>query len=123
VADIHAALSPAFEKQREFQEIPYFESFNYLNESPRVKKVLVLEPRLPTFYLQKDYLKPIGRFGEQTVPEGNDFQLLRDKLNTYGITHILDVRLDSNDFHIPPGPPNLHLIFQGRNQRIYEVSP
>jgi hypothetical protein len=121
VADMHAAVSPAFEKQRDSREIPYFESFTYLNESPGVKKVLVLEPRLPAFYFEKDYLKPIGRFGEQTVPEGNDYQLLRGKLNTYGITHILDVRLESNNFRVPPGEPSLQLVFQRDDQRVYQV--
>lgn len=53
---------------------------------------------MPTFYLKKDYLKPIGWFGEQTVPEGNDFAWLDGKFGAYGITYILAVRLEGHDF-------------------------
>jgi hypothetical protein len=120
-ADLHAAVSPSFEKQRQFQEIPYLESFNYLNSEATVKKVLILEPRVATFFLRKEYLKPVGRFEEQTVPEGNDFRQLAGKLSAYAITHILDVRLDDRGFRIPPGHPNLQLVFERENQRIYRL--
>ena len=120
-ADLHAALSPGFERQRKFQEIPYLVSFEYLNSRATVKKVLILEPRVATFYLRKEYLKPVGRFAERTIPEGNDFLPLADKLHIYRITHILDVRLDNNDFRIPPGQPNLQLVFEREDQRIYRV--
>jgi hypothetical protein len=120
-ADVHAAFSRGFEEQRKTQEIPYLESFKYLNAAPGVSKVLILEPRVATFYLQKDYLKPVGRFGEQTVPEGNDPHQLAGKLHDYGITYILDVVLDDNGFRIPPGQANLELVFEREDQRIYRV--
>jgi Dolichyl-phosphate-mannose-protein mannosyltransferase len=123
IPDLHAAFSPAFEKRRKFEEIPYLESFSLLDANAAAEKVLVLEPRVPTFYLNKNYLKPVGRFGEQSIPEGNDFRLLDGKLSAYGITHILDVRLDDNGFRVPPGQPNLQLIFERDDQRIYRVSP
>jgi Dolichyl-phosphate-mannose-protein mannosyltransferase len=119
--DLHAVISRKFEERRKTDEIPYSESFSYLNANAAVKKVLVLEPRLPTFYLQKNYLKPIGRFGEQTVPEENDFRLLHPKLATYGITHILDVQSENNSFRLAPGQPDLQLVFARDNQRIYRV--
>jgi len=122
IADVHAALSPSFEEQRKVQEIPFLEGFRALNEDPAVKKVLVLEPRVPVFYLQKDYLRPVGRFHEQSIPEGNDFALLAPKLSHYGITHILDVRLEGRDFRVPPNQPNLQLIFEREDQRIYRVT-
>jgi hypothetical protein len=123
VGDIHAATSANFEAERKSREIPYVESFAYLNTEDRVKKVLILEPRVPTFYLKKDYLKPIGRFGEQAVPEGNDFQLLAGKLNAYGITHILDVRLDGKDFRVPESADHLELVLEREDQRVYRVVP
>jgi hypothetical protein len=123
IPDLHAAVSPAFEKQRKLEEVPYLASFNYLNTDPAATMVLVLEPRVPTFYLDKDYLKPIGRFGEQGVPEGNDFRLLDPKLSSYGITHILDVRLEENGFRVPPDQPDLRVVFEGRDQRVYRVIP
>jgi hypothetical protein len=123
IPDLRAALSPAFENQRKFEEIPYLESFSLLNANATAEKVLVLEPRVPTFYLNKNYLKPVGRFGEQSIPEGNDFHLLDSRLSAYGITHILDVRLEDNGFRVPPSQPNLQLIFERDDQRIYRVSP
>jgi len=126
-ADLRAVFSPRFEEQRKSREIPYRESFDYLNADPTVKKVLVLEPRVPTFYLNKNYLKPIGRFGEQTVPEANDFAKLAPRLTAYGITHVLDVRLDDEtlhiDFRVPPGQPSLRLVFEQPGQRVYAVEP
>jgi hypothetical protein len=121
IPDLRAAVSPALEKQRELEEIPYLESFSALNSNASVQKVLVLEPRVPTFYLNKNYLKPVGRFGEQSVPEGDDLHLLESKLSAYRITHILDVRLDDNNFRVPPGQPGLQLIFERDDQRIYRV--
>jgi hypothetical protein len=126
VDDLHAAVSSSYEKQRISREVPFLESFAYLNADTAAKKVLVLEPRVPTFYLQKDYLKPVGRFGEQTVPEANDFRLLSGKLASYGITHILDVRLEDkeilHDFRVPPDQTNLQLIFEREDQRVYRVA-
>lgn len=120
-ANIHAVVSPNFEQRRKRQEIPYLDSMLYLNGDDTVGKVLVLEPRLPTFYLKKNYLKPVGRFNEQSIPEGNNFQLLAGKLSFYGITHVLDVRLDDNNFRVPQDQPNLELIFEREDQRIYRV--
>jgi hypothetical protein len=120
VDDVHAAFSRRFEEQRKIREIPYLESFRYLNAEPS-EKVLVPEPRVATFYLQKNYLKPVGRFGEQTIPEGNDWGQLAGRLSDYGITHILDVRLDNNDFRIPQGQSNLSLVFEREDQRVYRV--
>lgn len=121
VPDIHAAVSASFEAERKAQEIPFVESFVHLNGDEQVKRVLVLAPRVPTFYLKKDYLKPIGRFGEQTVPEGNDFGRLEGKLRAYGITHILDVRLEGNDFRVPESAGNLELVLEQGDERVYRV--
>jgi hypothetical protein len=123
VADIRAATSADFEAERKSREIPYVESFVYLNSEEQVKKALILEPRVPTFYLRKDYVKPIGRFGEQTIPEGNNFGLLAGKSNAYGITHILDVRLDGKDFRVPESDGKLELVLENGDERVYRVLP
>ena len=123
VADIRAATSADFEAERKSREIPYVESFAYLNSEEQVKKALILEPRVPTFYLRKDYVKPIGRFGEQTIPEGNNFGLLAGKSNAYGITHILDVRLDGKDFRVPESDGKLELVLENGDERVYRVLP
>jgi hypothetical protein len=128
VEDLRAAVSPRYEQQRIAHEVPYVDSFEYLNENPAVKKVLVLAPRFPTFYLRKDYLKPVGRFGEQVVPDAHDTAKLLQNAAAMGITHVIDVRVDDKespvqDFVLQAPPPNLRLIFQREDQRIYQLLP
>ena len=128
VEDLRAAASSRFEHQRIAHEVPYVDSFEYLNENPAVKKVLVLAPRFPTFYLRKDYLKPVGRFGEQVIPGAHDTAELLQNTAAMGITHVIDVRVDDKespvqDFVLQDPPPNLRLIFQREDQRIYQVLP
>jgi hypothetical protein len=121
MGDVKAAMSANFEAERKAQDIPFVDSLAYLNGEEKVKKVLVLAPRVPTFYLKKDYLKPIGRFGEQTVPEGNNFEQLEGKLRAYGITHIMDVRLEGNDFRVPKSARGLELVLEREDERVYRV--
>ena len=128
VEDLRAAVSSRFEQQRVAHEVPYVDSFEYLNENPAVKKVLVLAPRFPTFYLRKDYLKPVGRFGEQAIPGAHDTAKLLQNAAAMGITHVIDVRVDDKespvqDFVLQAPPPNLRLIFQREDQRIYQLLP
>jgi hypothetical protein len=128
VEDLRAAVSSGFEEQRIAHEVPYLDSFEYLNENPAVKKVLVLAPRFPTFYLRKEYLKPVGRFGEQVVPGAHDTAKLVQNATAMGISHVIDVRVDDKespvqDFVLQDPPPNLRLIFQREDQRIYQLLP
>jgi hypothetical protein len=128
VEDLRAAVSSQYELQRIAHQVPYIDSFEYLNDNPAVKKILVLAPRFPTFYLRKDYLKPVGRFGEQVVPGAHDTAKLLQNAAAMGITHVIDVRVDDKespvqDFVLQDPPPNLHLIFQREDQRIYQVLP
>ncbi len=123
VGDLHAAVSSKFENQRIAREVPFLDSFVYLNSDAAVKKVLVLAPRFPTFYLQKDYLKPVGRFGEESLPGAGDTQALLQRVTALGISHVMDVRVDENDFMIPRKPDALTLVFERKDQRVYRVSP
>lgn len=45
--------------KRKHERTPYLEGFTYLNSDAGVR-VMVLEPRVPTFYLQKEYLNRSG---------------------------------------------------------------
>jgi hypothetical protein len=92
-----------------------------LNDNPEVRKVLVLAPRFPTFYLQKNYLKPVGRYGEESFPGAADTRALLQNSNSMGITHVVDVRVDDNDFQIQQKPPNLTLVLEREDQRVYRV--
>jgi len=123
VDDFHAAVSSKFENQRIAREVPFLDSFAYLNSDPTVKKVLVLAPRFPTFYLRKNYLKPVGRFGEESLPNAGDTQALLQNPAALGISHVIDVRVDENDFKISSKPDTLTLVFEREDQRIYRVSP
>lgn len=133
-SDIHATVSPHYEAQREAQEIPFIESFTWINQNPRVKRVLVLEPLLPVYYLTKDYIKPVGRFGEETFPGSANLTELLNDLPRLGVTHVLDVDaarlLDvqytdraEHNFRIPANQANLRIVLNLKDQRIYEVVP
>ncbi|HXJ05755.1 MAG TPA: hypothetical protein VNH65_11680 [Candidatus Acidoferrum sp.] len=119
--DLHAVVSSAFEEKRMQQEIPFLASFSYLNKESSVSKVLVLEPRLPTYYLDKSYLKPIGRWGEHSLPEANNLDQILSELPRLQISHIMDVREEGGSFRLPQHSANLMLVFQSNNQRVFAV--
>jgi hypothetical protein len=117
--DLHAALSSSFEAQRSLREIPFLESFDYINREPSVSKVLVLNLGVPTYYLDKSYVKPLGRWGEQTPPDTSDPNKLLNTLALLHFSHVLDVKWPA--FYFPDPPPGLALVFQRGNQRVYRV--
>jgi hypothetical protein len=119
--DFHAALSRSFEEVRRHQEIPYLESFEYLNRESSVTKVLVLDSHVPTYYLEKSYLKLQGRFGEQPLPEATTVPQLLRELPSLHISHVLDVRAEGAGFVLPAPPQNMALAYQSEDQRIYRV--
>ena len=119
--DMHAVVSAAFNNKRRGEQIPFLDSFAYLNREPSVQRVLVLNPRVPTYYLDKHYVKPIGRWGEQALPEAQDLPRILSGLPRLRISHILDVRLEESDFRLPEHSPGLTLVFQRQDQRIYRV--
>lgn len=121
VDDVHAAVSQGFAENRWNKEVPFVDSFAYLNREPSVTKVLILEPFVPPYYLNKNYLKPDGRLGEKVLPEANDLPRLLSELDLLHISHVLDVRVEDGQFRVPQGAPRLKLIFQREDQRIYCV--
>lgn len=123
VDDIRAGFSKSFAERQNHAEIPFLDSFRYLNNDPSVGRVLVLDPLVPVFYLNKDYLKPIGRRGEEPLPGITVPTQVLPSLSERKITHVLDVQWDKGGFQIPDPPKNLVLVFSEKNQRIYRVSP
>jgi hypothetical protein len=121
--EIHAVVSTSFAESRKHAGIPFLESFRYLNNEPTVRKVLVLEPFVPTYYLDKEYLKPIGRRGERPLPGIDRPQEVLSELSKRNITHVLDVKFKDTGFQLSEHPENLVLVFETRDQRIYRVSP
>jgi hypothetical protein len=120
-SDMHAALSPSYEERRLYERTPYLESFRWLNRNPAATKVAVLEPFVPTYYLEKNYLKPVGRFGEVTLPHDATVDQTLLDLPKLGVTHVLDVTTEDHGFRILMQQPNLILVFERANQRIYRV--
>jgi len=121
--DVHAAVSTSFAERRKQTEIPFLESFRYLNSESSVRRVLILDPSVPPYYLEKDYLKPLGRYGEQPLPGVNNPLEVLSELPQRHITHVLDVRSEEQGFQVPEHPKNLVLVFEREDQRIYRVSP
>jgi hypothetical protein len=121
VEDMHAAVSTTFESKRRAESVPFSESFQYLNQDPSVKKVLISDPLVPAYYLDKDYLKPTGRFGEQVLPESTNLDKIFSELRPLRISHVLDVRREPGAFRVPPGREGFTLVFQREDQRVYRV--
>jgi hypothetical protein len=119
--DLRAAVSQSFAEERRNIEVPFTASFAFLNREPSVTKVLILEPMVPPYYLDKNYLKPVGRLGERVLPEANDFSRLLSQLDALSISHVLDVRMEGGDFRVPENASRLKLVFQREDQRIYRV--
>jgi hypothetical protein len=119
--DIRRVLSPSFAEQYRKEKIPYRRSFEYLNGEPSVNRVLVLDPSVPVYYLDKSYLKPFGQWGEQALPEVRDAAQALGEINKLKVSHILDVRSRVSGFRVPENMAGLKLVFQDGNQRVYRV--
>ncbi|MFI5058059.1 MAG: ArnT family glycosyltransferase [Candidatus Acidiferrales bacterium] len=122
VEDLHAAVSRSFETTRRCREIPFIESFNYLNTEPFVSKVLILNPYVAAFYLDKPYVKPIGRWGEQSLPNVTHPSQALSQLHSLHISHVLDAPWVAGSFEVPENTQGLTLVFERRDQRIYRVN-
>jgi len=121
VDDLHAAVSPAYEAKRRLSEIPFIESFDYLNADTSVTRVLILDPNVAAYYSDKSYLKPVGRWGEQTLPDATDAQKILSELPALRISHVLDIRQGEGTFRVPENPAGMSLVFQRNDQRVYRV--
>ena len=120
--DLHAALSSKFEVQRRRKEIPYVESFEFINTESSVKRILILYPHIATYFIAKDYVKPFGRWGEQTLPGATDVNQVMAQLGSLRPTHVLDVKPEGGSFSLPDHVPGLTVVFANQDQRIYRVN-
>jgi hypothetical protein len=121
VDDMHAVVSASFEDKRRHAEIPYLESFEYLNGEPSVSKVLILGPYVAAFYSDKAYLKPLGRWGEETLPNATSVEAVISRLHELHVSHVLDVLPEYGPLKLPVKTPGLTLVFQRENQKVYRV--
>jgi len=121
VDDVHAALSQRFEQIRRLRDIPWLESFDFINGTPAVQKVLILDQNVAPYYIHKNYVKPVGRWGEHTLPGAANLTELLSAIPTLHVTHVLDVRLDGESFQLQKPPADFVPVFQGNNQIVYRV--
>jgi|HubBroStandDraft_6_1064221.scaffolds.fasta_scaffold00646_5 hypothetical protein len=133
--DLHTMLSSSFAEQRRREAVPFYGGFDYLNSAPSAGRVLVLDPLVPTYYLDRDYVKPVGSFDEQTIPNATDLGSVLSDLHALQISYVLDVHWDRNsvipdhydprrvrmDYQLPENPTGLTLVFEGPDDRVYRV--
>ncbi|MDP9339201.1 MAG: hypothetical protein M3P45_10065 [Acidobacteriota bacterium] len=117
--NLRAVFSPAYAQARRQREIPYLASFDYLNASPVVQKVLILDRSVPPYYLRKPYVKPVGQWGELTFPGLTTGLAALKQGGELRITHVLDVVSPVSGFQIQDSSPNLTLVLESKGQRIY----
>jgi len=119
--NLHAVVSPNFAQYRSAHEIPYLASFDYLNSDASAKKILILDRSVPPYYLRKPYVKPVGQWGELTLPQILNSLEALPHVRELHVTHILDVVSPVSGFQIERPPSNFELVFQSTGQRIYRV--
>jgi hypothetical protein len=117
----HAALSNSFEAKWRYEETPRRASFDYINSEPLVGKVLILDAGVAAYFIDKPYIRPFGRWGEQTLPGATDIPKVMAQLPSLNATHILDVKSKDGSFKLPEHPAGLTLVFERWDQRIYRV--
>jgi hypothetical protein len=119
--NLRAVVSPNFAQYRSAREIPYLASFEYLNSDASVKKILILDRSVPPYYLRKPYVKPVGQWGELSLPGISTSLEALPRARELHVTHILDVVSPVSGFQIERPPSNFELVFQSTGQRIYRV--
>jgi hypothetical protein len=120
--DIRAVFSKSFAQQRREQNIPFLESFEYVNKDAAVGNVLILDPSVPPYYSDKSYVKPFGQWGEHTLPDSPDLNGVLARLHDLHVTHVLDVNSGHFPFQLADHTAGLTLVFERPNQRIYSVN-
>ena len=120
--DLQAVASPSYALQFRRERIPFSETFEYLNRTASVQKVLILDPSVPPYYLDHTYLKPFGTWGERTLPYATTADDVMPHLKELGISHVLDVSSSVGPFQIPRNFPGLDLVLDLPNQRVYRVA-
>jgi len=122
LADIHSVFSSSYARKRRQMEIPFVESFDFLNRDPSVSRVLILDPSVPAYYSDKEYLKPFGQWGEQVLPTAPTPEDVLARLGELKISHILDVRSSISEFRVPANFPGVVLVFERPDQKVYRMS-
>ena len=118
---LRAVFSRAYAQAKKQREIPYLASFEYLNATPGAHQVLILDRSVTPYYLRKSYIKPVGQWGEQTLPGVTTGLAALTQSRELQITHVLDVVSPVSGFQIQDPPIEMKLVFETPDQRIYRV--
>jgi hypothetical protein len=124
IDDIKTVFSAKYAAVKQKGSIPYFASFEYLNSQPSVRRVLILDRSVTPYYLDKNYVKPVGQWGERTLPGGpNSLEALEmAREHRLIVSHVMDVNSELSSFQVNSNLPGLVLVFEAENQRVYRVN-
>ena len=85
--------------------IPYRAAFDFLNCASGIVKILIfINPFVPPYYLDRDYIKVSGPYGE--LPYGSiTIEQTLERVAGWGVTHLMDVEpfqisLDDSRFRL-----------------------
>ena len=117
---LRAVVSPSYAARRWQSEVPFASAFEYLNSAPEVKKVLILHPYVPPFYLNRPYVKIRGQYGERPVEGVNSFAEAAPRLADLAVSHVMDVRYFESDFEVPSNN-SMELVYSAEDVRIYRL--
>lgn len=118
---LHAAVSPVFAAERHRRDVPYAVALDRMNAIAPTGRVLVLDPLVPVYYLEMDWVRPFGLYGERARPDIATPADAMAALPAWGVTHVLDVRSSDDAFAVPDATPALTLLAEGTDFRIYAV--
>jgi hypothetical protein len=121
-SEMHSVFSRSFAEERRHADIPFIDSFDFVNHDPSVTKLMILDPYVLGYYSDKDYVKPFGQWGEQTLPNVTTAADALSELAQLHISHILDVTSPDSGFRVPPNYPGLTLVFSESDERIYRYN-
>jgi hypothetical protein len=119
--DARATLFGSYEAARRTREIPRIEIFNYVNYDSSVSKVLILDPGLAAYFIDKPFIKPFGRWGERTLPGVNDASSAMAKASELHISHVISAASRDGSFGLPENPAGLTLVFESQDERVFKI--
>jgi hypothetical protein len=109
---------PTAELNRQKALVPYYSAFGYLNDTTEVRRVLILDKLVPTYYLSKPYVKILGPYGETPVPGvTSELEALRQS-GSMGITNVLEVEPKATPM-TEAGCGPLKIVFSSADARVY----
>jgi len=118
---LHAVVSPGFAEFRHRRDIQYADAFRFVNARTDVRKILVLDRHLAPYFLDVPYLKPVGHWGERTLPGGPSASDVLREPCAFGVTHVLDVRSDLSNFQVAEADSRFAREFTSEDARVYAL--